>query len=161
MIFRFNLESGFLTVRVGSPKVSVEYNISGRWKKLALEEEQLLYQPATRLRAGACEYELEFTIEEKHKEPYFDERDSFLQSNFPSARFRKPLRMMPGDGIVRMDRYLEFGTKGRGKSGWINQGVDTKTGNLVAIKELRVGSRHSRLEAMAEVDIGRRFLVST
>lgn len=68
---------------------------------------------------------------------------------------------MPGDGSVRRERYLEFETQGNGKFGWISQGVDIKTGNLVAIKELRISSHQSHLEAIAEVNMGYRFLVST
>ena len=158
LIFRFNIQSGFLMVRGGSSKVSVEYYINGIWKSLGLEEGQLLYQSATILRAGACEYELEFTIEEKHKEAYFNERDRFLESNSPN-RMAEPPRKMPGEGIVRRERYLEFETQVLGSFGWINRGVDIKTGNLVAIKELRIGNRHSRIGVIAEVDIGRRFLV--
>lgn len=158
MIFRFNLESGFLMVRGGSAKVSVEYNVSDTWKELKLNEEQLLYQSVTALRAGACEYELKFTIEEKHKEAYFNQRDRFLESISPVG-MAEPPRKMPGEGIIRRERYLEFETQGHGKFGWINRGVDIKTGNLVAIKELRINNRHSRIEVIAEVDIGRRFLV--
>ncbi|KAF7508892.1 hypothetical protein GJ744_008601 [Endocarpon pusillum] len=50
----------------------------------------------------------------------------------------EPPRKMPGKGIFRRERYLEFETQGHGKFGWINRGVDIKTGNLVAIKELRI-----------------------
>lgn len=161
MIFRFNPESGFLMVRGGSAKVSLGYKTGDTWKELKLNEEQLLHQSTTVLRAGACEYELKFTIEEKHKVAYFNQRDRFLESVSSGGTLpRRPPQKLPGDRFVGRETYLELETTGHGKYGWINQGVDTKTGNLVAIKELRISSHHSRLEAIAEVDIGRRFLVS-
>lgn len=161
MIFQLNPTSGFLMLKGGSPKVPVEYNISGRWGKLEFEEEQLIYQTSTALRAGACEYELQYSIEEKYKETYFRQRDMFLESISPSqASFQPPFREMPGERSVLRGKYLEFDTQGFGAFGWINQGVDTKTGELVAIKELRINSHRSRCEVMTEVKIGSRFLVS-
>lgn len=35
---------------------SREVKIGGLWEKLDFEKEQLIYQPATMLRAGVCEY---------------------------------------------------------------------------------------------------------
>ena len=161
MVFRLNLRSGFLMLRAGSQKVPVEYNISGRWGKLEFEEQQLMYQSSTLLRAGACEYELKYTIEEEHKDAFFDQQEAFLASDPVSEPpLRRIPRKMPKDGAVHMGRYLEFETQAYGAFGWINQGVDTKTGDLIAIKELRINSHQSRLEIMAEVKIGRRFLVS-
>ena len=38
--------------------------------------------------------------------------------------------------------------------------MDTKTGDPIAIKELRINNHRSRVEVMAKVNMGRRFLVS-
>ncbi len=161
MIFRFNLESGFLMLMGGSQKVPVEYNLNGIWEKLEYREEQLMFQSSTMLRAGLCEYELEYTIEEKHREAYFKQRDAFLQL-MPRAEddLQQGFQKMPGDSCTLNGRYLEYGTHGYGAFGWITQGVDTKTGDPIAIKELHIKSQGSRLEAIAEVNTGRRFVVS-
>lgn len=162
MIFRLNPMSGFLMLKGGSPKVPVEYNIGGRWGKLEFQEDQLLYQTSTALRAGSCEYEIQYSIEEKHKETYFRQRDDFLESiSLDQANFQPPFRKMPGERSVLRGKYLEFNTQAFGAFGWITQGVNTKTGELVAIKELRVNSHWSRCEVMAEVKMGSRFLVSS
>lgn len=161
MLFRFNRKSGFLMLRGASPKVPVEYSIGGSWRTLGYEKEQLLYQFSTMLRAGVCEYKLEYTIEENHRNAYFQRRDVFLEA-VPSSNeniswlFQK----LPGDSCVLRGRYLEFETKGSGAFGWITQGLDTETGDPVAIKELRINGRRSRLEIMAEVKMGTRFHVS-
>ena len=70
MLFRFNLRSGFLISSGESLKASVELKMSSVWEKLEYKEEQLMYQPATTLRAEAREYELEYTIAEKHRDSY-------------------------------------------------------------------------------------------
>ena len=157
LVFRFNRRSGFLMLRAGSEKVPVEYKLNGVWKTLTYRQEQLMYQLSTTLRAGACEYELEYTIEKKHREAYFKRRNAFLEIVAPSQEtlFEK----LPGDSCILRGTYLEFQTQGSGAFGWINQAVDTKTGDPVAIKELRITSRGTRREAVEEVKLGRRFLV--
>ena len=59
MIFHFNRQSGLLMLKGGSHKVPVEYRLGGKWIKLEYNEEHLVYEPSTRIRAGMCEYELE------------------------------------------------------------------------------------------------------
>lgn len=161
MVLLFNLRSGFLMLRAGSKKAPVEFKVGATWERLEYREEHLMHQPATMLRAGACEYELEYTVEEKHRKAYFEQRDSFLEGLLPNNEpIQLAFRKMPGDSCVLRGRYLEFETQGSGAFGWITQGVDIKTGNPIAIKELRINSRRSRFEIMAEVEMGRRFLVS-
>lgn len=136
--------------------------MGGMWEKLEFDEEQLMHQPATMLRAGACEYELEYTVEEQHREAYFKQRGIFLDNISPAKDLlRLAFQKMPGDSYVLRGKYLEFQTQGAGTFGWISQGVDTKTGDPIAIKELRINSRRSRLDIMTEVEMGKRFLVSS
>ena len=161
MVFQFHPLTGLFMLKGGSPKVPVEYSNGGRWGKLEFKEQQLMYQSSTLLRIGLCEYELEYTIEEKHREAYFKWREIFLEKTVSStASLLRPFNKMPGDSCIPRGRYLEFETHGFGAFGWINQGADTKTGDPIAIKELRISSPSSRHEVMAEVKIGRRFLVS-
>ena len=161
MVFHFHPLTGLFMLKGGSPKVPVEYSNGGRWGKLEFKEQQLMYQSSTLLRIGLCEYELEYTIEEKHREAYFKWREIFLEKTVSStASLLRPFNKMPGDSCIPRGRYLEFETHGFGAFGWINQGADTKTGDPIAIKELRISSPSSRHEVMAEVKIGRRFLVS-
>ncbi len=147
-------------LRGGSTKASVGYKMAGVWEELKCQQTQLLYQSCTMLRVGACEYELQYTLEEKHIEAYLNQRDGFLVKIPASEVIQPPFRVMPGDSCVPRGRYLEFGTHGSGAFGWINQGVDTKTGDPVAIKELRITNPRSRLDTMMEVNMGRQFLVS-
>lgn len=159
MLFRFNRKSGFLMLRGGSPKMPVEYNRSGVWETLEYENEQIMYQFSTMLRAGTCEYELEYTVEEKHREAYFGKRDAFLEL-INQGDFQLPVfRTIPGDNCVSRGRYLEFQTKGSGAFGWITQAVDINTGDPIAIKEMRIKSRTDGLDVMNEVKMGNRFLV--
>ncbi len=161
MVLLFNLRSGFLMLRAGSQKTPIEFKVGGKWEKLEYQEQQLMHQPATMLRAGACEYELEYTVEKEHRMAYFDRRNNFLRK---ISSGKEPVQLvfqkMPGDSYVLRGRYLEFETQGSGAFGWITQGVDTKTGNPIAIKELRIDGHRSRVETMAEVEMGKRLLVS-
>ena len=102
----------------GSTKASVEFKTGGVWDKLEYGEQCLMHQRATMLRAGTCEYELEYTIEEKHRQSYFFERDAFLRrilsgENDISPSFQK----LPGDSWVQRGNYIEFGTQGSGAFG--------------------------------------------
>lgn len=163
MLFRFNPRSGFLMLVGGSSKVEVEYKVHGVWESLGFQEQRLLYQSATMIRAGTCEYELEYTMAEEDRESYFQKRNIFLErllSTSTHIRPPKPLQHLPGDSCILRGRYLEFETQGFGSFGWVTHGVDIKNGDLIAIKELRINSRRSRDEAMKEVNLGRRVQVS-
>ena len=159
MLFRFNQKSGFLMLRAESPKMPVEYNRSGIWETLEYENEQIMYQSSTMVRAGTCEYELKYTVEEKHREAYFDERTAFFELLKKNDSEVPIFRILPGDNCVSRGRYLEFQTKGSGAFGWITQAVDIKTGDPIAIKEVRIQSRTDGLDVMDEVRMGKRFLV--
>ncbi|MCJ1391563.1 hypothetical protein MMC18_004427 [Xylographa bjoerkii] len=157
MIFYFK-ESGFLMLKGGSHKVPVEHRSGDKWVKLEYNEKHLIYESSTRIRAGMCEYELEYTVEEKYRALYFEKRNMYLDTQLSAkSDFEiRPLRRMPGDNYVLRGQYLELETQGSGAFGWITQGLDTKTGDVVAIKELRVKARQ-KSEVMTEVSMGTRF----
>ena len=160
MIFQFHTSSGLLMLKGGSHKAPVELRLGSDWVKLEYDEKHLIYERSIRIRAGMCEYELEHTVEEKYRALYFDERDKFLQAQVPRNLELKtePLRRIPGDSCILRGQYLELETRGSGAFGWITRGLDTKTGDLVAIKELRIGAK-TKSEVMAEVNMGKRFTV--
>ncbi|MCJ1400069.1 hypothetical protein MMC11_003272 [Xylographa trunciseda] len=162
MIFQFHTKSGFLMLLNGSEKVLVEHNIGGSWKELAYLERQLMFSKSAIIRAGQCEFELEHTLNVEQRDSYLYMRDSYINDLLDSnnTRLYPPLQILPGDICVQRGRYIEFETRGHGTFGWINQGVDTKTGDIVAIKELRIKNHLDRKEVSLEVDIGRRFHVS-
>ena len=160
MLFHFNSRSGFLMLKAGSAKAPVEFKTGTTWNVLEDRKEQLIHQPATILRVGDCEYELEYIVKEMHRENYFRQRGAFLDPiSSIKGQLQPFFQKMPGDSCVQRGTYLEFGTHGSGTFGWITQGVNIKTGDPVAIKELRISSRRSRLEATNEVNMGRRFNV--
>ena len=146
----------------GSHKVPVEYRLDGKWIKLEFDEKYLVYERSTRIRAGICEYELEHTVEQKDRTLYFEERDKLLKAQLPENKGFKirPLERMPGDNCILRGQYLELETRGSGAFGRITQGLDTRTGDLVAIKELRIEARN-KSEVMAEANMGTRFTVCT
>ena len=144
----------------GSHKVPVMYRSGDGWVKLGYDEEHLIYKSSTMIRAGKCEYELEQTVEYKDRELYFETRDRFLEAHIPMRKEYEvlPLQRIPGDDYIRRGRYLELETQASGAFGWITRGVDTMTGGLVAIKELRITKR-KQPEVVTEVWVGERFKV--
>ena len=161
LLLRFNFKSGFLVLSAESQKAVVEVKVGITWERLPYNEERLIHQPITTLRAGICEYDLEYAVEEKHREAYFDERNAFLETIQPSKEARaRNFQKLPGDSCVLRGQYLEFGTQGFGTFGWVSQGLDIRNGDPVAIKELRLKSRRDRDEALDEVKMGKGFLVS-
>ena len=162
MIFRIHRKSGFLMLENGSEKVPVEHNIGGNWETLANTERHVLFSKSVIIRAGQCEFELEHTLDVEQRDAYLHMRDEYIREllDTSSTKLNPPLQILPGDRCVQRGRYIEFETRGHGKFGWINQGVDTKTGDMVAIKELRIKNPSERKEVGLEVNIGRRFHVN-
>ena len=91
---------------------------------------------------------------------YFEKRDRLLKAQLSGSNLSeiRPLQRIPGDNYVQRGRYLELETRGSGPFGWITRGLDTETGDLVAIKELRFEARN-KSEVSAEVSMGIRFTV--
>ena len=159
LLLRFNFKSGFLVLSAETQKAVLEVKVGTTWERLTYKEERLIHQPATMLRAGVCEYELEYTVEEEHREAYFKKRDVFFEWISEYDR-DQTFRRLPGDSGVLRGRYLEFGTQGYGTFGWISEGLDTRNGDPVAIKELRIKNQASRDEVLDEVKMGKDLCVS-
>ena len=119
MLFRFNGRSGFLMLMGGSNKVPVEVKGSNcQWTELNVGEQMLLYQSTTVLRAGLCEYELEYIVEGKHREAYFAQLDKLLVKMGKAKELSfHTFRKFPGDDCAQRGKYLEFETKGAGAFG--------------------------------------------
>lgn len=108
-----------------------------------------------------CEYELEYIIEGKHREAYFAQRDDFLAKMGRAEEVTfQTFRKFPGDDCAQRGKYLEFETKGAGAFGWIIEGVDTNTGDPVAIKRVQYKRPEERHQILREVNFGMRFHVS-
>ena len=161
LLLRFNLRSGFLVLSAESQKAPVEVKVDNKWEKLFYKEERLMYQSATIIRAGVCEYELEYTVKDDQREQYFKQRDGVFEAfETKTGLSFQTFRKLPKDCSVLKGKYLEFGTRGHGAFGWITQGVDIRTGDPVAIKELRINNPRTLVETLNEVRMGKRFLVS-
>ena len=81
MIFQFHMKSGFLMLVNGSEKALVGHNVGGSWKELGYLERQLLFSKSTIIRAGECEYELEYTLEMEQTEAYLKMRDRYIEES--------------------------------------------------------------------------------
>ena len=137
----------------------VEYKVYDSWEKLELNEKYVLHRPSTKIRAAKCEYELEFTVEQKDREAYCIARDAFLKLISPGGPVQHAIRRIPGDSCIVRGKYLDLESQASGAFGWITQGVDTKTGDFVAIKELSVKHSGDEDEVRTEVEMGTQFRV--
>ena len=161
MIFQFNQTSGLLMLVNGSSKASLEYNLGDGWQDLEYSKRRLLHQRSVSLKAGQCEYAFEYTVREVDREDYWNQRDRFLALTTGNEANAHPSRRIPpGGGGVQRGRYIELGTQGSGTFGWVSKGADTQTGDLIAIKELRIRDWGARQATMNEVKMGKRFIVS-
>jgi hypothetical protein len=164
MLFRFNRKSGMLMLVAGSSKAPVHYYNNGEWQSLEAPNVKVLHRPSTILRVGQLEYELVYTIDARHRKDYLDLRKTLFAtypsmvggSNvLPSADFDR----LPFDDHVQIHRYLLFETKGYGGFGWVSIGVDSETGDPVALKEVSIKRKSERDGLIEEVDYGRAFSV--
>lgn len=122
----------------------LETHINGNWEPLAPGQGRLMFQRCTMLRAGRCEFELQYTINEDGREAFLAQRNLFIQNRLvPKTDVHDSFAYIPGDDITIRGRYLHLRTQGRGTFGWISQGVDTRSGHLIAIKEVRLENRRS------------------
>lgn len=157
LVLRFNPRSGLLMLRGGSAKAQVECRTGNEWVSLNDGEEFLIFETLVRIKAGTCEYDLEHIVSAEERELYFCARDRLLVKG-PNEIMPMLLKKMPGDKYISRGQYLELETQGSGTFGWITQGLDTKTGDPVAIKEVRV-NKSNKVEVIAEVKIGTYFTV--
>ena len=158
---RVSKQSGLLMLQCGDAKnIVLDSHVNGAWEPLATGQERLMFQHCTMIRAGRCEFELQYTIDDD-REAFLARRNLFIRSMLgPTSDVFSSSVFLPGDDITVRGRYLQLMTRGRGTFGWISQGIDTRTGNLIAIKEIRLEHQRSWPEVKNEVDMGRRFQVS-
>ncbi|KAI9677073.1 MAG: hypothetical protein M1817_006912 [Caeruleum heppii] len=155
---RLSNQSGLLMLSCGNAKkLELETHINGNWEPLAPGQEQLIFQHSTMLRAGRCEFELQYTIDKDGRKAFLEQRSLFIDHWLkPQTDVYDSFTYVPGDDITIRGRYLQLRTQGHGTFGWVSQGVDTQSGHLIAIKEIRLESRRSWPAIKDELDIGRR-----
>ena len=73
------------------------------------------------IRAGACEYGLEYVISPEHRDAFFDRRDAFLEAELSSNGQAPRLQRLPTDRCILRGDYLEFDTQAAGAFGWIRK----------------------------------------
>lgn len=158
---RISEHSGLLMLSPGATKrPSLETNIGGTWGSLGPEQEILVYQSSTMLKVGQCQLELQYTIGETNREAFLALRNTFIDTKLgPSSNIYEYSTYVPGENITIRGRYLQLATRGHGTFGWISQGFDTHTGQLIAIKELRIEKKKDWGVIKAEIEMGRRFHV--
>lgn len=158
---RISEHSGLLMLSSGATKrPPLETNIGGNWESLEPEQETLVYQSSTMLRVGRCQFELQYTIGETYREAFLAQRNTFISRKLnPSSNIYEYSTYVPGENITVRGRYLQLATRGHGTFGWISQGFDTRTGQLIAIKELRIEKKKDWRVIKDEIEMGRRFQV--
>lgn len=140
--------------------LELEISVDGHWECLPPREERLLFRRSSVIRVGRCKYEVQYTIPIHHRETFLEMRNTFIGKRLePETNNFMHIAYLPGDDITVRGRYLQLATHGRGTFGWVSQGIDTRSGRLIAIKEVRIESQKSWPSVQQEVQMGRRFQV--
>ncbi|KAI9656460.1 MAG: hypothetical protein M1821_004666 [Bathelium mastoideum] len=155
---RISEHSGLLMLCCGAPKrPPLETNVGGKWELLEPGQETLVYQKSTLLRVGRCELELQYTISKDNQAVFLARRNAFIDRNLhPPSNVYESSTYIPGGDITVRGRYLQLATRGHGTFGWVSQGFDTHTGQLIAIKELRIRKNEDWLDVQNEIKLGKR-----
>ena len=130
--------------------ISILYD--GEWVSLGMRQARVLYQPVTRLKFGGLEYELRYTVSEEDIENFVDLRDDFIQRATgcsPSVPWTiPPFASFEKRGPVLFSRSL-----GHGTFTITSRGVDSRSGDVLAIKELQLKSTGDFRRATQEVQV--------
>ena len=158
---RVSPDAGLLMLRCSEAKEpQLETNIGGRWELLEPGHERLIYQRSTTVRAGSCDFEIQYVIRNGGREAFLADRDLYIKNQLdPPTNAYKHVTFIPGDNAPINGQYLQLATRGRGTFGWLSQSIDTRSGRLLAIKEVRIVSASSWREVEAEVEMTRRMQV--
>ena len=160
---RISEHSGLLMLSCGAKgNVLLEANIGGKWMSLEPKQEILVYQSSTLLRVGLCELEIQYTIGETDREAFLAMRNSFIKKWLvPPSDIYKYATHIPGESLTVRGEYLQLATRGHGTFGWISQGFNTRTGQLIAIKEFCIKKKEDWITIQNEIEMGRRFQVES
>ena len=157
-----NPQSGYLILNPDNDKAALESYVGSEWR--AVEESRLIYEKSTMLRAGDCEYRLNYAFEDGHKSAFIAARNEFVKEYFSGPESTDQFELfnyLPGSNAqIIGDKLLRFGTQGTGTFGWVDQGLDMKTGNVLAIKEMRLKTQREWSAINQERKIGMKFEVS-
>ena len=161
MFFQFSWSSGMLMLIAASKERSVHYCLDGEWMELKHPSKRVLCHKSNRLRLDKFEYELVYRIPLDRKIEFYAERDAYLRSlsDWPLPKNNQWLAAME-NGFTKQGRMLIFQSIGFGAFGWVWEGVDSTTGDLVAIKALYLKKKGDRALLEKELDMGLEFRVS-
>ena len=158
-----NPQSGFLILEPGDSKRALQHLVGDRWEDVV--GRRVVYEKSMTLRAGECDYKLEYAIQERHKLEYMDMRNAFLATLADPGNQDRGIydqfAVIPGTYTRVIGKCIKFEARlGHGTFGWVDQGLDIETGDLLAIKEVRITHERDWLTIKRELEIGMHFEVS-
>ena len=164
MFLQFNRRSGLLMFVAPSEKKPVKYFVNDQWVELLDGDTHVLFQRINRLRFSRHDYDLLYTLPQEPATlgKFHGIRDTYLKTHFsyrPLSQREVP-GIPPRCGFQKIHNILIFNTAASGGFGWVCNGVDVTTGDPVAIKELRVKSKHEIQPTIHELRAGRDFQIS-
>ncbi|KAI9841393.1 MAG: hypothetical protein M1837_000726 [Sclerophora amabilis] len=151
-----NIESGALMLEAGSDS-SVYYWSENQEMKLAGSARTVLYQPTNHIRVGESEYRL--TWEASDKDALVQARNEYLKDIHGRDPPHSKLDPLPEKNHRRIGHAIVHNSSGYGSFGWVSAGVESSTGQPLAIKQLQIRRDESSLRlAQDEVAVARLFM---
>lgn len=161
MFFQFNLRSGILMLVAASPERPVLLYTDGEWIALRYPAKRVLHLRSNKIRLGQYEYDLIYTVSLTGTHEFFAGRNAYMRifSDRPSPPGNL-WSVPPNAGFSKMGSIYVCSTKACGGFGWVYEGVDSLTGDPVAVKELAIKDKTVRDQVLAEAQMGQTFQVS-
>lgn len=154
-IVQFNVDSGALVLRAGSNK-PVWYYLDNEEIKLQNMAQRVLSSPTNRFRVGDLEYTLTFEVSDMTT--FVQDRNKYLKAIHKRDPPHPKIDPIPLPHHKKLGHAIIHNSLGFGSFGWVSVGVDSSTGQPLAVKELRIRREdYTKKLAQDEVAIARRF----
>lgn len=152
---QINADSGAFILISGSNK-PIWFYLDNEEIKLQNFAQIVLSKPTNRFRIGELEYTIKFDV--SNMTTFVRDRNEILDRYYKRDLPHPKLDAIPQPNHRRLGHAIIHNSLGFGSSGWVYIGVDSLTGQPIAVKELRVRRKdHTMKSAENEVTLSHRF----
>ena len=161
MFFRFNVRSGMLMLVAAHSDRQVHFYVDGEWNALSYPAKRVLHLRSNKLRLYQYEYDLVYTVSPAETPDFLATRSAQILAYSNQTSLSDNLWSVPPNAEFRkVGSVYVCQTRACGGFGWVCEGVDSLTGDPVAVKELAIKNRAVRDQVFAEAEIGKALQVS-
>lgn len=152
---QINADSGAFILISGSNK-PIWFYLDNEEIKLQNFAQIVLSKPTNRFRIGELEYKIKFDVSDMTT--FVQDRNRILDRYYNRDPPHPKLDAIPQPNHRRLGHAIIHNSLGFGSSGWVYIGIDSVTGQPLAVKELRIRRKdHTMKSVEDEVTLSRRF----